>query len=319
MSSHERTELSVEIDWKGARETIVATVHWPARPALAHRPPVLVCLPGGAYNRRYFDLPEPGYSEAEHHAGQGMIVLAVDHLGVGESSQPASGQPTLHEVAAANHLAVAQVLERLRAGSLAAAGPVAPGPVIGVGQSLGGHIAVIMQALHRAFDGVAVLGSSLVRTRLLSKTPWREVHIPADADLATVGVQAIMETDWRHAFHWEDEPAHLVEADMAPKPPTFGPLPPWGSATFPDSGVSLIPAGLAREAAAIEVPVLIGMGERDVLRDPAREFAAYQSSRDVSVFQGRRMAHMHNFAGTRHEMWLRIDAFVRQVAMFAER
>jgi pimeloyl-ACP methyl ester carboxylesterase len=242
-----------------------------------------------------------------------MVVIAMDHLGVGESTSPPPGRGSLHEVATANHAALRQILQRLGEGALGPA--VQPGAVVGLGQSMGGHIAVIMQAQHRSFDALAVLGASLVRTRLPSKTPWQEVRIAADADLAAVGAQALLQTDWRTAFHWEDTPAHLIEADMAPKPPTLGPLPPWGSATFPEGGLSLTPGGLSREAAAVEAPVLIAIGERDVCQDPVREFAAFQSSRDVSVFLGRRMAHMHNFAGTREELWRRLDAFVRQVAV----
>ena len=43
-------------------------------------------MPGAGYSRRYFDLPEPGYSEALYHNRRGTIVVALDHLGVGESS-----------------------------------------------------------------------------------------------------------------------------------------------------------------------------------------------------------------------------------------
>jgi hypothetical protein len=69
-----------------------------------------------------------------------------------------------------------------------------------------------------------------------------------------------------------------------------------------------------REAAAVDVPVLVGMGERDFCQDPLRELAAFQSARDLAQFVVPRMAHMHNFAGTRALLWRRIDAFIAQVA-----
>ena len=56
------------------------------------------------------------------------------------------------------------------------------------------------------------------------------------------------------------------------------------------------------------------MGERDVCQDPLRELAAFHSTRDLALFIGERMAHMHNFASTRRQLWKRIDAFVDQVA-----
>jgi hypothetical protein len=68
------------------------------------------------------------------------------------------------------------------------------------------------------------------------------------------------------------------------------------------------------EAAAVAVPVLIAMGERDVCPDPHDEPSAYRSSRDVSLFVVPRMAHMHNFAGTRHLLWKRIESWALQVA-----
>ncbi|MGO9099809.1 MAG: hypothetical protein ACLP9Y_10385 [Mycobacterium sp.] len=51
---------------------------------------------GGLYDKRYWHMQidgHPGYSFAEHLAAAGFIVIALDHLGVGESTDPtASGQ-----------------------------------------------------------------------------------------------------------------------------------------------------------------------------------------------------------------------------------
>ena len=47
---------------------------------------------------------------------------------------------------------------------------------------------------------------------------------------------------------------------------------------------------------------------------PLGELAAFQSARDLAQFVVPRMAHMHDFAGTRALMWRRIDAFIAQVA-----
>jgi len=126
--------------------------------------------------------------------------------------------------------------------------------------------------------------------------------------------QLFLGADWRYAFHWDDVPEHLAAADMACMPPTFGEGAPWNSATAPDTMELVLPGVAAGEAAAIDVPVLLGMGERDVCQDPLRELAAFQSARDLAQFVVPRMAHMHNFAGTRAMMWKRIDAFIAQVA-----
>ncbi|MCK9893033.1 hypothetical protein [Frankia sp. AgB32] len=68
----------------------------------------------------------------------------------------------------------------------------------------------------------------------------------------------------------------------------------------------------AAEVAAVDVPVLLASGERDVTRPLLTEAAAFIAARDVAVFRPRRMAHMHTFAPTRRLLWERLDAFVAQ-------
>jgi alpha-beta hydrolase superfamily lysophospholipase len=314
MSSHPRVELKIDLsDAQGHAKPyqIAATVHLPER---LDRPPVLVCLPGATYNRRYFDLPEPGYSEAEYHVARGTIVVAIDHLGVGESTVPAPEDAEIHPVAAANSAAVSQIVAKLRDGSLTGGARVAPAAVIGAGQSMGGFIAVAMQANHRPFDAIAVLGASMVWTQMPAPRAGEAVRFSGYVNPLEAGAKMFLETDWRFAFHWEDVPAHLVDVDLASKPPRNGAVAPWGSATVPNVAGLMLPGYIAREAAVVDVPVLIAMGERDVCQDPLRELAAFPSARDLALFVAPRMAHMHNFAGTRQLFWQRLHAFVAQVA-----
>jgi pimeloyl-ACP methyl ester carboxylesterase len=63
------------------------------------------------------------------------------------------------------------------------------------------------------------------------------------------------------------------------------------------------------EAAAIRSPVLVALGERDVLVDPRGELRAYESAASVDYFVCPKMAHMHNFAGTRELFWRRIETW----------
>src|SRR5262249_14806172 len=75
---------AAEADWE-----IAATVYRPpGLDAAAAATPVLVLLPGGGYGRRYFDLPRTGYSQADFHVRRGTVVIALDHLGAGESTHP---------------------------------------------------------------------------------------------------------------------------------------------------------------------------------------------------------------------------------------
>ena len=74
------------------------------------------------------------------------------------------------------------------------------------------------------------------------------------------------------------------------------------------------PGGVAAEAAGIETPVFIGNGEVDCVGDPRTEPSAYRASSDVTTFVLRRAAHMHNFAGTRAQLWARLDGWARSLS-----
>jgi alpha-beta hydrolase superfamily lysophospholipase len=76
---------------------------------------------------------------------------------------------------------------------------------------------------------------------------------------------------------------------------------------------------VAQEAEAIEVPVLVGCGERDVVPDPWAEPGAYRGTCDVMVKVVPRMAHMHNFARTRVLLWDAIERFAHGVSRRVER
>ncbi|MFA7602380.1 MAG: hypothetical protein WCY29_05165 [Novosphingobium sp.] len=313
--SHRRIELRGDTGTlaDGKAWTLAATIHLPEAMEPGRPVPVLAALPGGGYTRHYFDLREPGYSQAAYHVARGVAVVAIDHLRVGDSDIPELGEASLDACAAANHAVLQAILGRLREGTLDPdLGPVTPAAVIGAGQSMGGHIGLLMQANHRSFDGLALLGSSVVATRLPAREPGREVCLLGKPDPAA-GLAALAGFDFRFAFHWDDVPERFAEADIAGQRGS-GPLPYWRSATTPDAAGGLLPAHFAGAAAAVTVPTLLAMGERDVCQDGLRELAAFMSARDLALFVAPKMAHMHNFAGTRELLWRRLQAFVAQVA-----
>ena len=71
---------------------------------------------------------------------------------------------------------------------------------------------------------------------------------------------------------------------------------------------------VAKEAAAITVPVFIGNGEIDVVPDFRAEPAAYAASNDVTTSVFPRMYHMHNFASARRNLWRRFSVWAAGVA-----
>ncbi|HEY2332036.1 MAG TPA: hypothetical protein VGH94_08940 [Acidimicrobiales bacterium] len=108
-------------------------------------------------------------------------------------------------------------------------------------------------------------------------------------------------------FHYADVDAATLAADME----RGEQWPAWASATTPMAVASscLTPGAIAPEAAAVLVPVLVAMGERDVIADPKGEPRAYLSARSVDLFVCPRMGHMHNFASTRELFWQRIETW----------
>lgn len=320
-SSTERQRVETRLAVPSTREgdddwELAATVFLPAADELPERPAVFVAMPGAGYSRQYFDIPEDGYSEAQHHNRRGTIVVTLDHLGVGESSVPPFEVTTLDVVAAANDAALKSILDRLRDGSLAPGiGAIEAACVVGAGQSMGGHVLAAMQAYHRTFDGVAMLGSSMVRTSMPSPPGSAPVVVPAGTPPEEAAELFVQGTDWRYAFFWEDVPESFVDADFTGGHPVRETAPIWGSTTVPGLAAALVlPGVVTAEAASIDVPVLVGMGERDVCQEPIAELAAFTNATDISAIVVPRMAHMHNFAGTRQRMWDRIDAFIAQVA-----
>jgi pimeloyl-ACP methyl ester carboxylesterase len=234
---------------------------------------------------------------------------------------------TLPTVAAANHAAVTEILDRLRAGRLTpGVPPVDLACIVGAGQSLGGHTLVGMQAIHRTFDGVATLGSSLSGTLMPVRPGMPEVVVPDGATPEEAALLVVANTDWNWAFHWEEpaaadlsrpprDLASLVAADIAAGLPIRQSAPAWGSLTWPGFATTvMMPGAMADEAARIDVPVLMASGERDVCHRPAEEVAALKAATDISLLIVPRMAHMHNFAVTRAVLWERLDEFVAHVA-----
>ena len=332
----EQREITVDVtDAAGLGEEchLAATVTIPEGPTVGTPPVVCFGFPGGGYSRRYytFDMPgSDGGGQAGWHADRGWVFVALDHLGVGDSSQPDPVRLTYENVAAANAAAVRSILAGLGEGTLIDGLSIGADPVVlGIGQSMGGCFLIVCQGQHSVFEGIGVLGFSGIHTVVPSRPgapstpmPWMPRSATMSAPiivnqevLAAAGSGAVTGEDsladaaqraehpWRWAFHYDDEPADVVDQDMAAGLDS-APLPPWRSATTPPCAIQMVaPGTVAAEAAAVRVPVFIGVGERDVVPDPYSEPKAFFSSPHITVAITERMAHMHNFAHTREKLW----------------
>jgi pimeloyl-ACP methyl ester carboxylesterase len=300
-------------------QQVAGTVYLPDDPSDDRRPVIIFASPGGGYTQHYFNMSFPGrtgYSEAEYHTGRGIIFVAMDHLGVGASSTEMMDQLTVEMIADGNDAFVRAVLEQLADGRLAASWPAVADPfVVGIGQSMGGGITMIMQGRKCTFDAIVPLGKSAIHTILPQPTPElsrvvRSIFMfsrQTPLDALSVKIAGDQVPDYIYPFHWEDEPSDIVAADLEGGYPLRQTAPDFGSLTLPRCAVAMSSPGfLTPEVARIDVPVLIAGGERDVMPDVRREPAAFFNSNDIAVFVVPKMAHMHNFANTRHILWQRV-------------
>jgi pimeloyl-ACP methyl ester carboxylesterase len=286
---------------------------------------MIAAFPGGGYNRSYFHLilnGDESYSQALHHTSRGLILVAIDHLDSGDSSSPADRLGiTFEHIAAANSRTVAEARRLLESGALQRdLSPVQVNHAIGIGQSMGGSFLTIMQGIYRTFDAVAMLGHSGFRPSFPDPSgtgrveglifPSRGTDLHHTGPLPDYTVEQLL-----YCFYYEDVPSFIRDADAAGRPgQQCMPLPPWRSANSPPCAVTLnSPGAMSPEAREIDVPILIAVGERDLTENPRAEPNAYPSSSDITVAIFPRMAHMHNFAGTRAQMWDRLCDWIETV------
>ncbi|MDE2570865.1 MAG: alpha/beta fold hydrolase [Sphingomonadales bacterium] len=285
---------------------IGASVYLPDR--LPSFPTVITLLNGGTYDRRYFDFDVPGrsdYSCARYLSSRGHIVVLPDHLGIGGSDRAVDQMKVTREVAAAaNHAAVEGLYRRLRDGTVRDDFPPVPRFVkVGGGHSMGGFQTITQQAAHRTYDLCLILGYTAFGVHLTIGDRLISAH-PGELDFTQPDYSLRDRAMLRSTFHWDDVPDDVLAVDDAMLVEV-----PYVLST------QSITEGIVREdAAKIEVPIYINLGERDVSPDPHAEPGFYTASHDITLHILPRSGHCQNFASTRIEMYDRIDRWVRDQA-----
>lgn len=289
-------DVTASLPFVSSATTLRATV-WPVERPRA----VLVCWPGGSYSRAYWDFQVDGldgYSFAEHLAQRGFSVVAVDPLGVGDSSRPKDVDlVTLETMTDAATEAVRQLRERLAPDGV---------PVIAIGHSLGGCLSLVEQARHGSYDAVANLGFT---------HGAKPIHEPDSAGPEPEAVAVAVEH--AKAFfggHWDDgyalaprEPNHAWLHDPDVPAEVIAEDDRQASAWPRQSYVGALLSGhSASYAADVSSPVFVAFGEHDVPERPHDDIGFYPSSGDVTLMVLPASAHCHNFAGTRALLWDRL-------------
>lgn len=266
---------------------IAATLHLPD--GMDERPAQLIfAIHGGGYSRIYWHPPfaDDSYSFARWFTDQGKAVLAIDMLGMGESSRPEPESSLSGAIIAAAHA------EALRQVVAQWGGPV---DVTGLGHSMGGMMIIAQAASHLAMNRVAVLG-------------WaNEPMILGDTDVASLqaglipsGYIATPRAPMRRLFYGDDVPLALIEADEA-----------HASTTPVTMGRDALTPGIVHQAAAsIAVPVLVVQSVIDTSPAPEKEPGYFRASPAVELQIVESAAHCQNFAGTRVAHWTKLNDWI---------
>lgn len=217
---------------------------------------VQLLIPGGSYNRLYWDFPyQPErYSYQRDMASRGYATFAVDRLGTGQSTRPPSVE-LLDRVEAES---IHQVVGHLRAGRVSGARFER---VILVGHSLGSAIAIVEAATHHDVDGVILTGTThLISAQAAVEAFTLYLHpVTLDPQLRHKGGDPGYITTRpgaREPLYYAASNAdpRVIATDEATK----------DQVALVGVGTATVLGHLGPESRNITVPVLLAVGERDV-------------------------------------------------------
>jgi pimeloyl-ACP methyl ester carboxylesterase len=286
--------------------TIAADVFLPER--MRASPVALFCLPGGALNRGYFDLQGEGdFSFAAHLASQGFIVVTLDHLGVGDSSRPRDGfELTPDLLAHANAIAMRTIRDDLRAGRLTGTA-LSQLQSIGVGHSMGAMLTAMQQAHHGGHAALILFGFS-TRGLAAALTP-EELELsgnPEGLRANVVRLARLRSPDPYPEVPRSAQGRELFAGDTADRRGVEA-LARARSRLLMSAGLfSMVPGSCAPECAAVDVPVLLALGDRDMAGPPHQIPANYPASPDVTLLVLPQTGHAHFLFASRQHLFERV-------------
>jgi len=308
VTAPERVTVDVSAVAPAGAARVVADVFLPSVPL--DPPIVMTCLPGGGMTRRYFDIEVDGdpwtYSMARFLAGLGVGVITVDPPGVGESDVP-DDPWTLTPRAVASVCATASdhLLRELRREW--------PGLIsVGVGHSAGALLTVYTQAGWRPFEALGLLG--FAGGGLPHVLTPEELDLAGDPERARREVVALAQTRFGRPLPvGTTGPSEMLLGVPVPEAARAG-ITRTGGALLAVVGLtSMIPGASAPELAAVDVPVFLGVGDRDITGEARRIPGQFPSAGDITLYVLEESGHNHNVAPTRQVLWERLYRWARSL------
>jgi len=288
---------------------------------------ILVCIPGGGMSRGYFDVEAPGehgnYSMARHLAALGFVVVTIDPPGVGDSDVPDDGyELTVQRVADVCARGVDRVLAHLHDDGI-------DGTAIGVGHSAGAMITTVLQARHRPYAALGLFGfgnnGRVAAAEADRRTPGPDGgRADVFAELEALEDRAEFErrvaemararfgTPLPKSSNTSTSPFLLGGMDVPE--PVLDALGEVKSNLIAVVGLtSMVSGSVAEEMAAVDVPVFLGIGERDITGPAHAIPAAYPSAPEVLLYVLPGAGHNHNVAPNRELLWDRLATWLRSL------
>ena len=312
MTPTQTLRLTTGVSVAGEALTLAADLFLPQ--SLPPRPLLLLCLPGGAMSRRYFNLQVEGdesFSFAAAMTAQGFIVATLDHPGVGESTRPEDGYALTPEIInAANAEASAQIIGGLQAGTLLAGLPAIPAlKSVGVGHSMGAMFTTLQQAAFAQHIGIVLLGFGTrglpeyvgpkVRERVTTDRAGVLAELPrlAAQMFGNVPYPTIRSTAESKVIYAGANAEQAGVLALKPAIERLLPVPAY---------LSMLPGNVAEQAAQIRVPVFFGVGEND-MTGPAQSIgSAFTQSGDQTLLVLPDTGHNHFVFASRSLLFTRI-------------
>lgn len=262
----------------------------------------LICLPGGGMTRQFYDLPVPGddsFSLVKALCAQGYTCVLLDHPGVGDSDQPQDGfLLTPQFIAQAQHAALQTLKD---SGHL----PVSM-RTVGVGHSMGAMITLIQQAQYASHAAIILLGFGF------EGLP-QYLHPKVQALLADRAALNAQSVELARKFFRVGYP--LIRGGGG------GDI--YGGATADKAGIagikavsthllavpafmSMLPQHWNEMASCIDVPVLVALGDKDLVKAPDNTGQIFKNSPQAEVMVLPQTGHSQFLFASRTDLFVRI-------------
>ena len=274
--------------------------------------PLLVCFPGGGMSRRYFDLPEAAgeqWSMAAHLADRfGLAVAMVDHPAAGESDMPDDPWvlvPTL--VADVDVVGLRSLLAQCEGSDLWRATRL-----VGCGHSMGSMLMTRMQSRHRPFDAIVLLGYS--GEGLPDHVPAAALELVDDVDGFESALPDLTRERFGAPLRRSSGPASdFLAPDASPEARRV--IESASTDLLTMSALAAMTPHSANDAVeAIDVPVFLGVGERDIAGPPTTLVERLVAAPRVEAYVLSGAGHNQSISPRRAELWDAVGRFVSATA-----